>query len=447
MSLLEYQKPHMQKLINAYLNNQCILDASDTGTGKTYTTCYLAKIMNLKLFVICPKSIINTWKNVSNIFDVKYYGITNYELLQYCKYYTQESGNKRIKGTYISKNNNNIIKYKWNLPSDTLLVFDEAHRCKNEKTVNSHILMAASQISTKILLLSATIADKPEYFKIAGYIMNFYPHPRHFRKWWKNILNENKHTNGLKTVHSKIFPHKGSRMKMEQLGLQFPKNQIKAQCYTMENADKIEKTYRDLENEIKTLKEQEKNAACALVAILRARQKIELYKIPTFVELTKTHLENNLSVVIFVNFTETLMQLADMLNTDCIVYGQQSFDERMKNIEDFIENRENLIICNIRAGGVGIDLNDKYGNHQRISLISPTWSAQDLIQSFGRIYRADNKTPALQRIIFCSDSVEEMICQNVDAKLENYASINNGDLDSYDIEKLTDFVSDKTLTI
>ena len=42
--LLPYQIPHLKNMSKAYDENQVILDASDTGTGKTYSTCALIKL-------------------------------------------------------------------------------------------------------------------------------------------------------------------------------------------------------------------------------------------------------------------------------------------------------------------------------------------------------------------------------------------------------------------
>ena len=86
--LLSYQLPHLQQLNNAFTNNQVILDASDTGTGKTYTSIALIKMLKLKPLIICPKSVINSWINVIKMFNLEILGITNYEAFKSSKMYT-----------------------------------------------------------------------------------------------------------------------------------------------------------------------------------------------------------------------------------------------------------------------------------------------------------------------------------------------------------------------
>ena len=67
--LLPYQVNHVNNLYNTMIMNRRALDASDTGTGKTYTTVYLCKKLNLIPFIICPKSVVSTWLKVLYYFD------------------------------------------------------------------------------------------------------------------------------------------------------------------------------------------------------------------------------------------------------------------------------------------------------------------------------------------------------------------------------------------
>ena len=120
--------------------------------------------------------------------------------------------------------------------------------------------------------------------------------------------------------------------------------------------------------------------------------------------------------MIFVNFTQTLKTLQEMLHIDSVVYGEQDYDDRLRIIEEFQDNKTRIIILNIKAGGVGISLHDIAGGHPRVSLISPTWSSLDLVQALGRIHRAGGKTKSLQRIIYTADTVEERIADKLKIK-------------------------------
>lgn len=185
------------------------------------------------------------------------------------------------------------------------------------------------------------------------------------------------------------------------------------------------------------MQNKEDNAGSALAAIIYARMKIEMLRVPTFVDMAQALLDEGHSVPIFVNFTESLLTLAEKLGTTCLIHGKQTLDERDRVIADFNADRSRIIICNTRSGGVGISLHDTIGDHMRVSLISPSWSAQDIIQVLGRTFRANGKTPVLQRLIYAKDTVEEQVCKNIKGKINNIAILNDGDTESYKIEGLT----------
>ncbi len=103
-------------------------------------------------------------------------------------------------------------------------------------------------------------------------------------------------------------------------------------------------------------------------------------------------------------------------------------------IEQFQQNKKNIIIVMIQAGGVGISLHDIHGGHPRMSIISPPWSGQDLKQALGRIHRAGSKTPAIQKIVYVAKTYEEQMCQIIKTKLTNIDALNDGILDEVTIK-------------
>ncbi len=462
--LLEYQIEHVNNLKATIQTHKRALDASDTGTGKTYTSIALCMELGLKPLIICPLSVMSNWSNVLKHFGAKYYGLANYESMHNCRYFSSRIPDKKIHCKYIkrfkksdtddeedystkkaeifSKSKSASFTYEWkNIPDDFILIFDEAHRCKNKKTLNSILLFTASTVKhMKILMLSATIADKPEKFAIAGYVLGLYSNIKNAANWISKA--DIGHDHPMQGVHKMIFNEYGSRMKIKELGVLFPENKIVADCYDMSCAPEIEEQYKIIEEEVEKLKNKEEQAGCALARIMYARMRIEQLKIPTIVKQAKKYIEEGASVAIFVNFSMTLQTIADELNTKCVIWGEQTMEDRNKNILEFNTDKSNVIICNIKSGGVGISLHDTIGNRRRISLISPCDSAQDIIQVLGRIHRANGKTPVSQFIIFCKKTVEEKICENMKMKIQNISSLNDGVANTYKIDGLTDDFND-----
>ena len=437
--LFEYQVENTKNMIRILTNNKTALDASDTGTGKTYTAVASCAQLGLRPFIICPKSVIYAWRRVCSDFNVKPITIVNFESVRVGKYYSQ-AGN-RLKCPYISLDyvkagNSTITQFTWSPPKNSVLIFDEVHKCSNMNSLNGRMLISAKQSKVPIMCLSATIADTPEKFRVFFYILNFTGTEDNV-KFSEYFARVDKWINGdpnpMIRIHSVLYPKRATRMRIDVLGDIFPETQITGTPYTMGHKTEahISLQYKIIADELDRLhdKENKDNKQNFLVKIIRAHQKIEMLKVPTIVDIARDFRDNNFSIVIFVNFTQTLELIASMLKTTCLVFGDQKAFDRERNIQDFQANKEKIIVCNIKAGGVGLSLHDIHGGHPRVSLISPTWSSIDLLQALGRVHRAGGKSKSLQRIIYTANTVEERIADKLKYKLVDVNSINNGDLD------------------
>jgi len=450
--LLPFQIQHTENLIRNLKKNNSVLDASDTGTGKTYCAIAACKILEYKPIVICTKSTITFWERICKYFEVKPFFIVNYETLKLGKYY--DSNRNRINCPYISIKYNsddskNKIYYEFNIDEPNIIfIFDEVHKCYNLSTENGKLLYSAKLTNYPIMILSATIADYPEKFRLFFWILNFIDPESVARdnidfKKYMNIMTKwlIRDQKPMLRIYGMLYPNRASRMRIDSLGDLFPETQIIAEPYNIGKTREIEieKQYSIIGQEMENLKKRAKtDKQNPLVNILRAHQKIEMIKVPIFVELANDFMENNYHVVIFVNFTQTLELLAKYLKTESVLHGQQSATEREEAIKNFNDNKTNIIICNIKMG-TGISLHDIHGNAPRVSLISPTWSSIELIQALGRIHRAGGKSKSLQRIIYAANTVEEKIADKLRIKLKDLNTINNGDLDLTGISNAVHF--------
>jgi SNF2 family DNA or RNA helicase len=234
----------------------------------------------------------------------------------------------------------------------------------------------------------------------------------------------------LKVLHHQIFNQRGVRLRRDEIP-NFPQCEIIPEVYNMEEEDalKINEVYTDMERELAKLAKASKYDAMAeAVAQLRMRQKVELIKVPLFVDMAEEAVEEGMSVVIFVNFTDTLNAIAARIKTTCIFDGKTADNVRDRNVELFQEDKERVILVNIQSGGAGLSLHDLNGKFPRMSIVSPTWSPVLIRQALGRIWRDDAKTKCVQRIVCVANTVEEDVCRNVQQKLNNLDMLNDGDL-------------------
>ena len=202
------------------------------------------------------------------------------------------------------------------------------------------------------------------------------------------------------------------------------------EAWAFDEGEEIQSIYDEMNGELDRLArraERGRGKAEELVIMLRARQKTELLKVPAFAEQARLAVAEGRSVAVFLNFEDSLAALAARLGTDCVIRGGQSVEARQARIDAFQGGREKIILCNIRAGGVGISLHDTTGQHPRLALICPTFSASDLLQACGRCHRAGGGH-VVTKIVFAAGTVEEQAMEAVRAKLANLDQLNDGAL-------------------
>ena len=166
--LREWQIPSVERLCSALIKNRAAIDGSDTGTGKTYIACAVARELGLNIGVVCPKSVISSWRKIiTKHFNMKPAFILNYESVKTGKY-------KNI-GVWkpISKISTREY-FSWSVDKDTLIIFDESHRLKGHGTQNSEIAIEAKKQKYNILCCSATNAINPIELKATGFILSLY---------------------------------------------------------------------------------------------------------------------------------------------------------------------------------------------------------------------------------------------------------------------------------
>jgi superfamily II DNA or RNA helicase len=416
--LLKWQVEPMTRLVEILKTNLSAVDSSSTGVGKTYTACSVAKNLGLALGVICPKAVIPSWHEASKHIGTEIKFVVNYEGLKF------SAGEKYIVWTPMG-----YPVWKISERDPVLLVFDEAHRCKDHN-LSKNALMLISAVSQKIrhLLVSATLADSPLHMRAVGYSLGLH-NGRNFQEWirslgcWKDSNNRWHFTGGensMKRIRSSIFPARGVRIRADDLGKDFPTTLITAEVIEASGADKI---YESLQKRLEKVQEQTENYhKTVLTEVLGARRRVELLKVPSMVSLAKDAIEQDNSVAIFVCFNETVEALKEALKCP-VITGETPQNERNRIMKVFRADRIPAVVLNISAGGVGISL---HGARQRLSLISPSWSAIDLIQTIGRVRRAGG-SHSVQKILFANGSVEESVCARVRSKVGCIETLNDGD--------------------
>jgi len=432
--LFDWQKKHCDKLVASMIANGYAKDGSDTGTGKTVIALTIARRLGLKPFVVCPKAVVPSWTEWAHRFLYSAPHVYNYEKIK--------TGNTR----YYTKNKQTKRAGQWRIdPSKVLLIFDEDHRCKGHKSENSKLMIAAKDKGIPTLSLGATSCSNPVEMRALGYLLDMHDDAG----WWKWCLRNGckkgvfgglafkGYASVLKRLHDHIYRDgRGSRIRIKDLPPgSFPETLIIPEGYDLggDAGSNIDLIYKDMKAELDALDlKRATDEESALVIQLRARQEVELLKVPTIEELAEDAHASGNSIVIFVNFRSTAQALINRLthldNEIGFVGGSQNKWERELEVKKFQRDESRIIVVMTQAGGTGLSLHDENGDYPRVSLISPSFSAIDLKQALGRVHRATGKTPSIQKIVFANDTIEMGVCKAVRGKLNNIDLINDDEM-------------------
>lgn len=424
--LLPYQGPSVQGLVASIRSFGAALDASDVGTGKTYTSLAAFRQLGISPVVVAPLTVLPSWERAA-----KHLGVT----IRAINWDKVRTGNTPL-GKWATADKKSFV---WANDIEGL-IFDEVHRAKSHKTQNHHLVAAAKRQNIRTIALSATAASNPLQMKALGFLLGLHQY-KGFWAWveqygcfadrWGGYKFDG-NAKHLQALHGQIFPKKGVRVRVADLGDAFPETQVATELVTVAKPELINRAFEDVAEALAAIADKKlHDPEHHLTKLLRARQTSELAKIPALIQMAEDAIEQGMSVAIFVNFDESLNAVSEHLgkeNTVVQIHGKQTPEERQAAIDAFQADRARVIVANIKAGGVGVSLHDLNGNHPRMALISPTWSAIDLRQALGRVHRAGGKTKSLQRIVFAAGTVEERVARMVEEKLAHLDTLNDGEL-------------------
>jgi len=449
--LLEPQKNHATKLLNSLHMNGFAFDASPTGTGKTYCASWIAKNYGSSVVVLCPKSVQKNWFDTLKSFGIDNPIVMTIEKLVRGKteYYTfgplMDYFSRSAK-QYWKSSDINV-----NFPSNSLVIMDEVHKCKGKYSLNAESLIAIKNAGHKLLMLSASAATNVTEMKAFGYVTAL-----HNGLGFNNFCKDNgvdfnrfgvatwdanlkKCKEGMVRIHNTLFDTLGcaSRMNRKDFGDIFPDNQVIADGFDIgSNTDKLKEVYNDMEAELSQLDESSMQySEHHFAIIMKARRQSELVKVPAMVSWIEDMYDEGVSPVVFINFRETLEAIQKRLDNSkysgkiAKIVGGQTQKQRDNEIEQFQSDNKRICLVMIAAGAAGVSLHDLIGNYPRHTLINPSFSAINILQSLGRCHRANGKTPVIQRFFFANGvTIEERMRQRVDLRLTNLDSLNDGDL-------------------
>lgn len=418
--LHQWQLPSKEFLVNGFRKGrECLLNASDTGTGKTLVAAVAIGELKRPVLIICPKAVKATWE-----------------------YWLAEFGSRSHVLDIVNPERMVLGRTrwwdgsKWSIPAGSLVLYDEAHKGlagPDTKTTAMIALLKAYKIP--VLLQSATIADSPLQLRAPGYLLGLHNYNKaSYYNWCReHACHQSPFHRGLvfdrgaKGRDAVLRIHNAIRDKLVRIRIEdipdFPEGIVEAKLYELDPyyTDETNKAYEE------AAREMQARSSNPLVVMGKARQKAELMKVPLMLDLIEDTLEENMSAVVFVNYKDSMYALKEALQVPCVTISgdDKSEEERQANIDRFQRNEVHVAVVITAAGGAGISLHS--AERPRRSFLNATPSARDCVQALGRIRRVGGSS-VVQTFINAAGTIEEEIYKSLTNKFGRMDTLVDGDL-------------------
>lgn len=437
------------EMLESMRRNGIVLNTSGTGTGKTLEAVETVKRMGKRPVVVCPKAVVSSWERALDQQKVEYYDVLTYAKLV--------RGNTRWYKPPVRRDKRCVNLGRWNLPDDAVLIADEAQALRAGRfSLQGLAFVAAARMKIPTILLSATPFINPLDMGYFAYAFGMFTNYISQTAWMLQHGCTHAFWGGLEFVRTPVtishMERINSRLKEAGILTKVDRSEMAPYFttsfsqtvlvdYDKETVSRINSMQKWLEKMESTLdadliKSEEAMMKAieegrdyagppAVVELLRARQEVELHKIPTIAEFLQNLLDEGCSVVVFLTFLDSINALEEMFPKvpSVRIDGRQSKKSRQAAIDKFQRDEAHIAFIQIQAGGAGLSLHDINGQRPRASLLSLSYSLIDNVQALGRIDRAGAKSDTRQFILVAANTIEEKIAAVIEEKKENLETL------------------------
>jgi SWI/SNF-related matrix-associated actin-dependent regulator 1 of chromatin subfamily A len=429
-------RPYQYQGVARGLELKRFINGDEQGLGKTMqsiATIYTADKYNNEIvypcLVICPATtkinwqrewqmwtgkkamiledkIKDTWHRYHEVAGVDIF-IVNYESLR--KYFVHKMPTKK---TYKSSD----IEMNPRVKLFNSVIIDEIHRCKDRNTQQTKIaLQIALGKLYRIGLTGTMIVNKPidtlPQLAIIGKLAN----EKVFRE---RYCEGGKGASNLKELNYKLNQHCFFRREKKDVAKDLPEKQRQTILCDITNRAEYNKAKNDFvkwmedngcdNEEIARKLRGEIMVRMGVLKQISAKGKLNEVK-----EFVQEVMDSGEKLILFHNLHEIGDEVRRMFPAAVSVNGRMTSDEKQKAIDRF-QNDPNvkLIVCNIKAAGVGITLTAS----SRVGFIEYPWTYADCAQCEDRAHRIGQKNNVMCTYFLGQNTIDEEMYQMIQDK-------------------------------
>lgn len=413
--------------------------------------------------VICPASLKQNWKDEIERFTghkamvlddknrnswLRYYElgyaqffITNYESLK--KYFITSVPTKKVyKSIEIGVNENcNSIKS---------VIIDESHRLKDKGTQQTKFTLRIARRKNRVILLTGTpVVNKPidlwPQICIMGHDNIFGPTEKDYKQ---RFCDGGYGASNLRALNYLLNKHCYFRREKKDVAKDLPSLDRQKMICEISTREEYNFAYS---NFTRWMEQQDftdeqiagKLKAEALVQMNVLRQISARGKIDQACEFINEVLDAGEKLIVFCNLKAIVADLKAAYPNALTITGSDSTEVRSNNVKSFqTDPKSQLIICNIKAAGVGLTLTAS----SRVLFIEFPWTYADCVQCEARSHRIGQTLPVMCTYLLGQDTIDEKMLDIILAKKDLAQEItgSSDQMEMSTVSKLIDLFTIKT---
>lgn len=459
--------PYQRRGVAYGIQKKRLIIADEPGLGKTAQAIAMAVAVKAKcVLVICPATLKENWKREFQawssrkpmILQDKYKKtwhqyhkvgmvdtvITNYESLK--KYFVEsinqpidpESGKKKPLRL-------NHIKFQEHINLFDFVIIDEAHRCKDGRGQQTKFVMGIAKGKEYVLNLTGTpVVNKPNDLVSQLYIIGQLNETfGGYRPFMDRYCSGPSGSSNLKELNYKLNLHCFYRREKKDVLKDLPDKMrqiVKCDITTRAEYDKalynleafLRENLKKTEGEITQSLRGEVMVQMGILKQISAKGKIDGVS-----EYIQEIVDAGEKIVVFVHHKEVAGELKKRFPLALLITGDNVGDNRQRAIDEFQHNpSKNVIICSIKAAGVGITLTAS----SRVAFVELPWHAADCDQCEDRCHRIGQKDSVQCTYFLGDDTIDEDIYDIIQRK-RDIANKITGTEDTVEVSMIDQLIS------
>ncbi len=414
------------------------INGDQPGLGKTTQAIATAIGAGCKcILVICPSTLKTNWQREWDIVagmksmilnDAvkttwhKYYAaglykvfIVNYESLK--KYFVHKINTPEGKRLALK-----YIEFKKEIELFDCIIIDELHRCKDGSTQQAKFVMGLTREKEYIFGLTGTpVVNKPKDLISQLYIINqlgaIVPNYKYFMDRYCGGNGQGAHN--LKELNYKLASTCFFQRQKKEVLKELPDKMRSIVLCDITTR----KEYNDAINDLADyLKEYRKATDAQVERSMRGELMVRIGvcknisargKLNEVFEYVDEVTESGEKVVVFIHQKEIALKLLEHYPQAVSVRGDDNQEQRVKAIDSFQNNpATNVIVCSIKAAGVGITLTAS----SRVAFVELPWHPADCDQCEDRCHRIGQKDSVQVTYFLGNDTIDQHIYDIIENK-------------------------------